>query len=101
MKEPLLNLLIENKDAIGEVKKSVTLHPSGKTLVQWMKTVGFKEIKPTHGGGRGAAQLFAEYPHCGKGLTMAEVDQIIKPVVKIVTTLAAPLEMNPPITAIK
>ncbi|MCF8008468.1 MAG: class I SAM-dependent methyltransferase [Halanaerobiales bacterium] len=97
--------LLENfKSKIVEIRKSKTVHPSGETFYNWLKEAGFKEVIPTYNGGLTANKLF-DYYKKNKMLNeindIDQVDQIVKPTVKITTELKASLEENPPLTAIK
>ncbi|MFO7815849.1 MAG: hypothetical protein R6V14_09040 [Halanaerobiales bacterium] len=89
------------KNKITDVKKLRTTHPSGKTYVKWLKELGFKKVIYTHSGGFAAANLYDYYKNSKKVKEVESVDKLIKPTVKIVSHLEAPIEKDPPITAIK
>lgn len=89
------------KNKIIDVKKLKTTHPSGKTYVKWLKEIGFQKIIASYSGGLAAANLYDYYKNNKEVKKIETVDKLIKPTVKIVTHLEAPLEKNPPITAIK
>ncbi|HHT43438.1 MAG TPA: class I SAM-dependent methyltransferase [Firmicutes bacterium] len=47
------------------------------------------------------ADLFQLYPEQERPCTLQGVDRIVAPVVKIVSSLPAPVELDPPLTAVK
>lgn len=96
-----IEILTRLKEHIIDVKKSRTTHPSGKTYVKWLKEVGFSRAVSTYDGGYAAAELYDYYQDNQKVSTVECVDQLIKPTVKVVCNLSAPIELNMPITAIK
>lgn len=96
-----ISFLEEIKSMITDAQVCKTIHPSGKTLVYWLKEIGFKEILPTYSGKVAAAKLFNQYSDEDRPTDLESVDVVIKKIVKIVTKLEAPLDMDPMITAIK
>lgn len=96
-----VEFLTKIKNKIIDVKKLRTIHPSGKTYVKWLKEVGFKRVIPTHSGGFAAGNLYDYYKETKKVREVEAVDKLIKPTVKIVSELEAPIEKDPPITVIK
>ncbi len=96
-----VSFLEEIKSMITNVQACKTIHPSGRTLVSWLKEAGFKEIKPTYNGRIAAAKLFNQYSDDNRPNNLDSVDEVIKQIVKIVTELEAPLDIDPMITAIK
>ena len=89
------------KNQIIDVNKLRTTHPSGKTYVKWLEEMGFKKVIPSYSGGLAAANLYEHYKDDKKIKEVESVDKLIRPTVKIVSHLEAPIEKNPPITAIK
>jgi len=76
-------------------------HPSGKTFVSWLKDVGFREVVPSHGGARFAGRLFDQLSAESCPGDIDAVDAILRPLVKIVVRMPAPLDTDPMLTAIK
>lgn len=89
------------KELIIKAQVCKTIHPSGKTWVSWLKEVGFKKVLPTYSGGMAANKLFDLYKDDNRPSDLKSVDEAIKKVVKIVTELEAPIELDPMITAVK
>jgi hypothetical protein len=87
--------------ALLDVRKCVTSHPSGPTLAAWLRQIGFSEIRPSHNGLDAAAHLFEQTPADKRPQTITAVDAYLEPFVKLAIRLAAPLEMEPMITAVK
>jgi ubiquinone/menaquinone biosynthesis C-methylase UbiE len=87
--------------ALLDVRKCVTGHPSGPTLATWLAQIGFSQVRPTHNGLEAAAILFEQTPANERPQTVTAVDTYLEPFVKMVIGLAAPLEMDPMITAVK
>lgn len=96
-----VGFLEDMKYKIIDIKKCKTLHPSGRTFVKWLKDIGFKEIIPSHNGGIAAANMYDYFKGRKSIEEINSVDEIIKPIVKTVTQLEAPIEKDPAITAIK
>ena len=88
-------------DRLLDVGKCVTHHPSGRTLVGWLAQIGFREIRPSHNGLDAAAYLFEQTAAAERPLTVTAVDTYLEPFVQMAIELAAPLEMDPMITAVK
>jgi SAM-dependent methyltransferase len=78
-----------------------TTHPSGKTLARWFHDYGVREVMPTHSGSVAAGLLFDGQPGETRPADIEGVDRLIEPVVKLVSTLAAPLASDPMITVVK
>jgi hypothetical protein len=87
--------------ALLDVRKCITSHPSGPTLAAWLAEIGFSQIRPSHNGLDAAATLFEQTPAGKRPQTITAVDAYLEPFVKMVIGLAAPLEMDPMITAVK
>jgi len=78
-----------------------TTHPSGQQLAQWFRDVGVKEVKPTHSGSVAAGMLFDVLPKDEQPRDLEGVDRIVRPAVRVVSLLAAPLSIDPMITVVK
>lgn len=77
------------------------VHPSGNTLVSWLKEIGFEEIIPSYSGAVAALKLYDQYSETERPRDIKLIDEVIKTVVKVVVQLRAPIEIDPMITAIK
>jgi hypothetical protein len=86
---------------IQDARICILPHPSGKTMLSLLSNVGFREIIPSHSGADLAGRLFDELPKEQRPTDMEGVDALVKPLVKIGVQMAAPLEMDPMITAVK
>jgi SAM-dependent methyltransferase len=78
-----------------------TTHPSGKTLARWFHDLGVREVKPTHSGSVAAGMLFDGQTTGTRPADIEGVDRLLEPLVKLVSTLAAPLDSDPMITVTK
>lgn len=94
-------LLKKARPHIQDARMCVLPHPSGKTMASFLRNVGFREIIPSHSGADLAGRLFDELPKEQRPTDMEGVDAAIRPLVKIGVQMAAPLEMDPMITAVK
>lgn len=94
-------LLEDARPAITHARVCYLNHPSGKTMVSWLKEVGFREVIPSHSGADFAGRLFEQLSDRGRPKDVQGVDALLRPVVRIVVDMAAPAETDPPITAIK
>jgi SAM-dependent methyltransferase len=95
---PLLESLHSH---ITDCQMCRTIHPSGKTLVSWLREIGFGEIIPSHGGARIAGQLFDLLPEENRPGTLSQIDEYLKPIINAVVDMPAPVKTDPMITAIK
>jgi len=93
--------LHEISDQIRDVRSLRLTHPSGRTLVSWMKQIGFNEIRPTHNGGDFAAGLFDSLPAERKPHDMTGIDRLLADPVRVAVAMSAPIETDPMITAVK
>ena len=75
-------------------------HPSGKTFVSWLKDIGFREVVPSHGGARFAGRLFDQLSE-DRPKDIDAVDAVLRPLVKIVVRMPAPLDTDPMLTAVR
>lgn len=96
-----VSFLEEIRGAITKVQVCKTIHPSGRTWASWLKEIGFKDVIPTYSGGIAAGKLYKLYTDDNRPSDLDSVDEVIKPVVRVVTQLQAPIELDPVITAIK
>jgi ubiquinone/menaquinone biosynthesis C-methylase UbiE len=87
--------------SIVEVRVCTLTHPSGRTLAAWMREIGFREVQPTHSGAWFAGQLFDRLPVEGRPASLDGVDALLRPLVEVVVQMAAPLDADPMITAVK
>jgi len=94
--------LLENmRSFITDSRTCTTIHPSGKTLVLWLREIGFGEIIASYNGITIAGQLFESLPEATRPRTLSQVDDYLRPIVRVVVNMHAPIEMDPMITAIK
>ena len=100
-KDLTIPLLEGIRSKIIDIKKCKTTHPSGKTIVKWLADIGFKKIIPSHSGGVAAAYMYNYHQKTDRVNDVTLVDQVIKPIVKMIIRLEAPLQIDPAITAIK
>jgi SAM-dependent methyltransferase len=97
----MLPLLEQARPGIIDARVCTTQHPSGKTLAAWLAEIGFREVIPSHAGNVFAGRLFDVLTERNRPQTLTEIDALLKPLVKVVVTMRAPLELDPPITAVK
>lgn len=87
--------------SISETLTLTLTHPAGPTWARWLREVGFSQVQPTHSGAYLAGRLFDAFPtHCHPE-DMNRLDVLLEPVVRVVVRLAAPLDRDPMITAVK
>jgi len=98
-------ITVERLEALGssliEARVCVTQHPSGETLSAWLRDIGFRRVNPTHSGIAAAGMLFDLIPETERPEDLSGVDELVRPVVEVVSQLAAPLDIDPMITAVK
>jgi hypothetical protein len=87
--------------AVVAAKKCTLTHPSARTFSQWLQEVGFREVHPSRSGASAAGGLYDTTPERKRTKTMEGVDELLKPVIKEVIELSAPIEGDPLITAVK
>jgi len=99
------NLTIGALDAlrsrIVDVRKCTLMHPSGVTLAGWLKETGFSDVLPTHSGGAFARRLYDCLPEHERPSDLEGVDAVLEPLVGIAVEMAAPIQSDPMITAVK
>lgn len=105
---PIYGELEFNEDALQElrrhVKKASTCrlyHPSGATLVRWLKEAEFGVVMPTENGCEFAAGLYDEMRPEKRPATLDALDDLLRVEVADVIHRAASPEDDPWITAIK
>ncbi|HEY3340947.1 MAG TPA: class I SAM-dependent methyltransferase [Anaerolineae bacterium] len=86
---------------LADARVCQTSHPSGATIAAWLHEIGFAQVLPTHDGIAAAGSLFDALLASARPRNLADVDACLRPVVQIVTQLAAPIELDPMLTAIK
>ncbi|HTX91363.1 MAG TPA: class I SAM-dependent methyltransferase [Anaerolineales bacterium] len=100
-----VDLLEELRSRILEAKACRLTHPSGGTLTAWLREIGFRQVESTHSGAWFAGQLFDELPAAVRPRTIQEVDDLLRPLVKVVIQMPAPIHTpfgaDPMITAVK
>jgi SAM-dependent methyltransferase len=89
------------RDAIVDARLCVTIHPSGPTLKAWLDEIGFSEVNPTHSGIWMAGELFDSWPAGDRPKNLEDLDRLLKPIVKNVVRMPAPVESDPMMTAVK
>lgn len=94
-------LLERVRSAVVDARVCSLAHPSGRTLVSWLRDVGFSEVQPSHSGGEFAGWLFDQIPEERRPKNIDSLDALLKPLVRIVVQMVAPLDLDPMITAIK
>jgi len=95
-----INILKELSENLIDAVVMVTRHPSEKTMVKWLKEVGFSSVQPTCSAGREAGKIFKQIPQEQRPKDLNSVDALLMPIVKkIITTPAA--ENTGLITAVK
>jgi SAM-dependent methyltransferase len=94
-------LRLKEAGAILETRTLTTHHPSGTTWSRWMAEIGFSDICPTHDGIRIAGELFDRLPEASRPTTLESIDAYLQPILAVAVDLAAPLDLDPAITAVK
>jgi len=70
-------------------------HPSCRTLLRWLPEIGFSSARATYDGGWFAWRLFDRLGESGRPTEMAEIDQMLRPLVEVVVTMDAPPLVGP------
>ena len=83
-----------------------TRHPSGSTLVRWLRDAGFTLVRPTRSGRKFAATLFESLAEAERPVEMEAVDARLRPgleqAVRVeADAVAPPGEWDPMITAVR
>ena len=94
-------LLESTRSAIIDARLLTTVHPSGKTLVSWLREIGFREVIASHNGIWVAGQLFESLSKKHRPQTLGSVDEYLRPIVGVIIDMHAPPSTDPMITAVK
>ncbi len=86
---------------LTEVRRCRLSHPSALSLSRWLHGSGFHDVRVTHGGGDFAGRLFDLTPVDRRPCDHAGVEDLLTGPVRVAVELAAPLDADPPITAVK
>jgi SAM-dependent methyltransferase len=94
-------LLEDARPAIIDAGVCHLNHPSGRTMESWLEEIGFQAVIPSHSGADFAGGLFEQLSQRDRPKDMDGVDALLRPLVQMVVQMAAPIEMDPMITAVK
>ncbi len=84
-----IDILKKLSENFVEAAVMVTQHPSEKTMVKWLKEVGFSSVKLTCSAGREAKRIFEKIPKEQRPKDLKSVDALLLPkVTNIITTPA-------------
>lgn len=86
---------------VGDVRRLHLNHPSALSLSRWLRGCGFVDVRTTHSGGQFAGCLFDLIPAERRPADYAGVMGLLEAPVRCVVEMPAPLELDPPITAVK
>jgi hypothetical protein len=93
---------------LGQIRSTIcgaqvctTQHPSGQTLLTWLKEIGFRKVMPAHNGSRFAGDLFEQLGASDRPSSMEAIDRYLRPLIKRVVELPAPVGTDPMLTAVK
>jgi len=89
------------RDHVVEARVCELRHPTSRTLVRWLREIGFKEVQLMHNGGDLAGRLYDALPEEQRLTTHPELTAWLEPLVRVVVTLPAPEAMDPMITAVR
>lgn len=83
-----------------------TLHPSCRTLLDWMEEIGFQSATATYDGRSFAEGLFDRLEEEKRPTTLDDANEILRSAIEVIVTMEAPLgtwseEWEPWITAVK
>lgn len=96
-----VGVLAQLSSGLVDVRRCLTTHPSGETMAKWLRAIGFREVVLSHSGAEAAVRLFDLIPAKRRPVDLEGLDGMLRPVVQAVVELAAPVEMDPMITAVK
>ena len=85
---------------VGAVRCTLR-HPSGRTLAGWLEEIGFAEVHPLSGGRWYAWRLYDVLGPEQRPRDLGALDAYLSPLVEAFVGFAAPIEMDPMITAVK
>ncbi len=89
------------RHAIVDAGLCTTHHPSGATLLRWLREIGFSEARATHDGMEIAGSLYHELAAAQRPATLEAIDAYLRPIVAATVQLSAPTADDPMITATK
>jgi ubiquinone/menaquinone biosynthesis C-methylase UbiE len=94
------------REHLADATTWTTKHPSCGTWLRWLKEARFSSALPTYDGGWFAGRLFDQQSEPKRLRDMEAVDELLRPLVKVVTGMEAPSTSKPGvwdhwITAIK
>jgi SAM-dependent methyltransferase len=72
-----------------------TQHPRCATWLEMLREAGFAQAKPTHDGAAFARALFDRWPREEWPQSRETLDALLRPLVKVIVTLAAPAQSEP------
>jgi SAM-dependent methyltransferase len=88
-------------DRVSDVRTCSLTHPSCATLVTWLDRIGFGDILPSYSGAWFAGQFYDVVSSAERPQDIQGVDDLVRPVVQIVVNMAASMDLDPMITAVK
>ena len=94
-------LMEKASSALIDVQSCPLVHPSGRTLASWLSDTGFREVLPSHSGAWFAGCLFGQLAEESRPRELVGVDDVLQPLVNIAVQMAAPIDIDPMITAVK
>jgi hypothetical protein len=89
------------RSAVVDARVCTTVHPSGPTLVSWLREIGFRGVRPSHSGSLFAGRLFDGLAEGNRPTDVDGVDALVWPLVRTVVEMPAPVESDPMITAFR
>jgi SAM-dependent methyltransferase len=89
------------RPVIVDARVCTTIHPSGPTLASWLRETGFRGVLPSHSGALFAGRLFEGLAESDRMTDVDTVDALVRPLVRLVVDMAAPVKSDPMITAYK
>jgi SAM-dependent methyltransferase len=84
-------LLKELSPQLVEARCCDLTHPSGKTFLRWLLEAGFSNAQATHSGDWFARQLFDQIPAAERPDTLQKLDELLRPMIRIVVQMSAPV----------
>lgn len=75
--------------------------PSGATFLRWLREIGFSSADATYEGRWFAAQLFHQIPESERPSDYHGIDELLRPLMPIIVSMAKPVEPDGAITATK
>jgi len=101
VEELTVGVLAQLSARLVDVRRCLTFHPSGETMAKWLRATGFRQVVLSHSGAGVAARLFDLTPCERRPSDLESLDGMLRPVVQAVIELAAPVGIDPMITALK